>query len=144
MAWALLNQRFKQLENFLQGLTGFALGQRESTSGATPLVERVGGLIVRNSGSTTITAFVGGEPGQSLVVLAQDALTTIAHGPTLRMSENTDWVTRIGETRHFWTPDGATWYEVPRTLATIAVDTLATSGGDDIVTDAGDFIEVSA
>lgn len=121
--WATFNQRMKLLENYLQGLAGLSLGRRTAPDGATvPVTSMVGAIVLENSAPTTVTAFGEGEPGQQIVVLALDSQTTVQHGTGLRLNESTDWVTRLGETRLFWTPNGATWYEVPRSLVVAGAD----------------------
>jgi hypothetical protein len=144
-AWVLFNQRLKALENFLQALTGLAVGRRDTATNAdAPVVTSSAGLVLRNTAATTITGFTGGEPGQHLVVLAQDNQTTLEHGSTIRLTGNADWVVKRGETRMLWTPDGTTWFDVPRILTTADTDTIATEGLDDLVTEGLDLLEVEA
>lgn len=112
--WPQLNQRFKALENFLTGLVGFTLAVRRSVDVTVPVVEHTRSLVVTNTGATTITGFKGGESGQHLTVLVQDALTTFPHGAAFILAAGVDWVTASGDVKQFYTPDGATWYEVPR------------------------------
>lgn len=144
-AWVTFNQRLKGLENFLGGLQGFVLGRRSVTTNADePIVTLAGSLILRNTAPTTVTTLVGGEPGQTIVVLALDNQTTFEHGSGIRMNGDVDWVVVSGETRQFYTPDGATWYEVPRVLVTADIDTLATEALDDLITEGSDLLEVEA
>jgi hypothetical protein len=144
-AWVLFNQRLKGLENFLGGVQGLVLGRRTvATNADAPIVTLSGSLILRNTSATTISEFTGGEPGQVIVILALDNQTTLQHGGNIRLNGNVDWVVLSGETRQFYTPDGTTWYEVPRSLTTAEIDTLATEGLDDLVTEGSDLLEVEA
>lgn len=113
------NTRLKTLENYLAGLLGLSTGRKTLEDAATtPLVTQTRVVLTANTGPTSITGFRGGESGQGVVVLAGDNDTTLVHGTTLRLDQNTDWVAKKGECRQFVTFDGATWYESPRTLAT--------------------------
>lgn len=139
--WPLLNRRFRQLQVLAGTLVGLATGRRVADDGdASPSLTNIGGLTLANTTSTTIAAFKGGESGQTVVVLATDANTTIKNGSTIRLNNDADWTTKSGETRQFWTPDGVVWYEVPRALSSGDVFRLVTEAGDAITTEVPEYL----
>jgi len=140
-AWRLLNQRFAQLERALGGIRGMTVEQLTAPAGETePLVARIRALDLRNTSSTAVVRFRGGEPGQLLVVRALDGVTTVTHSPILRLTADTDWVTVEGETRLFYTPDGLVWYEVSRDISAADLGWILTNAGIPLTTNDGDYL----
>lgn len=117
-AWRLLNSRFGQLQEVLQRAHSALFDEHEPPAdGATTIaVGRSGFVTTQNTAPTAVTTFTGAVKNQRMTVRAGDSETTFVDGPTLRLDQGTDWVALKGEVRDFWTPDGSTWYQVPRSL----------------------------
>lgn len=140
-AWRLINQRMKLLEALVSGLRDLTVERTTIADGETdPVVTRRRGILLSNSSSTSVVRFVGGEPGQLLVVRAGDSATTVVHSPLLRLEADTDWATTTGDTRLFYTPDGLVWYEVPRAAATADEAWILTGAGLVLTTNDGDYL----
>lgn len=138
-----LNTGLKRLENFLAGMLGHTLGRKAAGDGDTSiLVTNTAIILTGNTTATTVAGFTGGEPGQSVIVLAGDNNTTFQHSGILRLDGNADWVAYRGESRQFFTYDGSTWYEVPRGLSAGDEEWIGTEALDELLTEAGDYLGI--
>lgn len=84
---------------------------------ATPAVNSLTELLVANTGATTITDFDDGVAGQSIRVHINDANTGISSSSELNLGAAGNYTAQAGGALFaFYTPDGATWYEVSRSV----------------------------
>lgn len=110
----LLNKRMKQLEQHLKYLGNLVAGVRVGRDGdATPSVSGIRVWVTGNTGATTVTQFTNGEPGQLLVVVAEDANTTVQHNANIVLASGADWTPTVGKTKLFESVDGVIFREVP-------------------------------
>lgn len=108
-----MNRRMKRLEHALEYFGSLGYGVRTAGDGnTTPSVSGVRILLTDNSGATSITYFSNGEAGQTLIVEAGDAHTTVVNGSTLQLLSGSNWTPASGDRKQFFTVDGVTWKEV--------------------------------
>lgn len=113
-ALAELNRRMKALEHSLKWMSGVVAAAKTLDAGeTTPGVSSLRVLVTNNTGATTITKLLNGEPGQVLVLVMGDSKTTIQHNANIRLKGDVDWVGVLNQTRWVVTVDGTVWSEVP-------------------------------
>jgi hypothetical protein len=93
-----------------------------TVNSATPDVTAFERFITANTGATTITDFLGSVPGQRIVILCNDANTTIQHnGATIVLAGAGNKKLRSGVTYEFWKVGGA-WREVAQLPLGVTAD----------------------
>jgi hypothetical protein len=108
---SVLNRRMKDLAAFFRArdaITPLLAGDANPSVIAGSKVYKT-----QNAGATNLASFREGVPGQTFLLLAGDANTTLVHSANLILKGAVNVLLAAGNTKQFFTEDGAVWREYP-------------------------------
>lgn len=106
----ILDRRMRDLASVLRGIpvTVWRSGETNPSVSDQAKIYKTA-----NAGATNLAGFVDGFPGQTLILVAGDANTTLIHSANLILKGGVNVLLAAGNAKQFLTEDGAIWREFP-------------------------------